>query len=215
MASSVTTDIWKGGEQPPGGGGFGGGRGGDDSGSRGVSRRASVTGLMVLLAAVVMFFAALTSAYVVRRGMSNDWEHTALPGVLWINTALLLASSGVLELARRALRAGKREAFNRFWIGGSALGVMFLLGQYAAWRELNAKGIYLSTNPSSSFFYVLTAAHAIHLIGGVVALLYVSIQALRLRLGPGKRTAIDVSAMYWHFLDGLWIYLLVLFLVWG
>jgi cytochrome c oxidase subunit 3 len=150
-----------------------------------------------------MFFAALTSAFIVRRGHSNDWISTRIPQVLWLNTAVLLASSAVLEFARRALKAGKRETFNRLWIGGSALGVVFLAGQYAAWRELSAQGIYLATNPSSSFFYVLTAAHAIHLIGGVVALLYVSIQALRLRLGPGKRTAIDVTAMYWHFLDGL------------
>jgi cytochrome c oxidase subunit 3 len=212
MASSVTTDIWKGGDQPPGQGGFGGDGG---SGGRGASRRASLTGLMVLLAAVVMFFAALSSAFIVRRGLSDDWVSTAIPTVLWLNTAVLLASSLVLELARRALKAGNRESFNRLWITGSALGVLFLIGQYAAWGQLSARGIYLATNPSSSFFYVLTAAHAVHLIGGVVALLYVSTQALRLRLGPGKRTAIDVSAVYWHFLDGLWIYLLLLFLVWG
>jgi cytochrome c oxidase subunit 3 len=213
MATPATTDIWKGGDQPPGGGGFGGG--GEDSSGRGASRRASVTGLMVLLAAVVMFFAALTSAFIVRRGLSNDWESTAMPRVLWLNTAVLLASSAMLELARRALKAGQRGSFNRLWIAGSSLGVVFLIGQYEAWRQLAARGVYLATNPSSSFFYVLTAAHAIHLIGGVLALLYVSAQALRLRLGPGKRTAIDVSAMYWHFLDGLWIYLLLLFLVWG
>ena len=211
MASSVTTDIWKGGRQPPGDGSGGG----DGPGGRGSSRRASMTGLMVLLAAVVMFFAALTSAFIVRRGLSNDWISTRMPGVIWLNTAALLASSAVLELARRALRAGRRENFNRLWIAGSALGVLFLAGQYAAWLELRAQGIYLATNPSSSFFYLLTAAHAVHLIGGVVALLYVSVQALRLQLGPGKRTAIDVTAVYWHFLDGLWVYLLILFLVWG
>jgi cytochrome c oxidase subunit 3 len=211
MASSVTTDIWKGGE-PPRGRDTGGG---DGPGGRGSSRRASMTGLMVLLAAVVMFFAALTSAFIVRRGLSNDWISTRMPRVIWLNTVALLASSVVLELARRALRAGRRENFNRLWIAGSALGVLFLAGQYAAWLELRAQGIYLATNPSSSFFYVLTAAHALHLIGGVVALLYVSVQALRLQLGPGKRTAIDVTAVYWHFLDGLWVYLLVLFLVWG
>ncbi len=209
MASSVTTDIWKGGQQPPDPGGSDGG------GGRGSSRRASMTGLMVLLAAVVMFFAAMTSAFIVRRGLSNDWASTRLPGVLWFNTVVLLASSAMLEMARRALRAGKRDAFNRLWAAASALGVLFLAGQYAAWLELRAQGVYIATNPSSSFFYVLTAAHAIHLLGGVAALLYVSVQAFRLRLGPGKRTAIDVSAVYWHFLDGLWVYLLILFLVWG
>src|SRR5260370_40006794 len=128
-------------------------------------------GLMVLLAGVVMFFAALAGAYIGGRGLSNGWITTRIPPVLWLNTALLLASSAVLELARRALKAGKRESFNRLWTVGSALGVLFLAGQYAAWLQLRAKGIYLATNPSSSFFYVLPAAHALHLIGGVVALL--------------------------------------------
>src|SRR5438874_9033345 len=131
MASHVTTDIWKSGGEPPPGGGFDGG-----SGGRGASRRASLTGLMVLLAAVVMFFAALTSAFIVRRGLSDDWVSTTMPAVLWLNTAVLLASSAVLELARRALKAGKRERFNRLWIAGSSLGVLFLIGQYAAWRNL-------------------------------------------------------------------------------
>jgi cytochrome c oxidase subunit III len=211
MASSTTPDIWKGSGPPPGGGDFDGGSGG----GRGASRRASLTGLMVLLAAVVMFFAALTSAFIVRRGLSTDWLHTELPQVIFLSTAVLLASSAILEMARAALKAGRRERFNLLWTAGSIAGVLFLAGQYAAWLQLRAQGVYLSTNPSSSFFYVLTAAHAVHLIGGVLALLYVSVQALRLRLGPGKRTAIDVTAMYWHFLDGLWIYLLILFLVWG
>src|SRR2546421_13119735 len=125
MASSITTDIWKGGGEPPGSGDFGGGPG------RGASRRASLTGLMVLLAAVVMFFAALSSAFIVRRGLSTDWEHTQLPRIIFLSTAVLLASSAVLELARRALKAGQRENFNRLWIGGSLLGVLFLGGQCA------------------------------------------------------------------------------------
>jgi cytochrome c oxidase subunit III len=214
MARSVTTDIGKGQwPAPPAGWDFGGD--GDGSGGRGVSRRASMTGLMVLLAAVVMFFAALTSAFVVRRGLSDDWQHTQLPQLLWLNTVVLVASSAALEMARRALKAGRRESFNRLWMAGTGLGALFLGFQYVAWLQLRAQGIYVATNPSSSFFYVLTAAHAIHLIGGVLALLYVSVQALRLRLGPGKRTVVDVSALYWHFLDGLWVYLWILLLVWG
>src|SRR5438874_10011541 len=114
MASHVTTDIWKSGGEPPPGGGFDGG-----SGGRGASRRASLTGLMVLLAAVVMFFAALTSAFIVRRGLSSDWEHTAMPRILFLSTTVLLASSAILELARRALKAGQRERFNRLWTAGS------------------------------------------------------------------------------------------------
>jgi cytochrome c oxidase subunit 3 len=170
---------------------------------------------MVVLAASVMLFAAFTSAYVVRRGLSNDWVSFPLPPVLWVNTAVLMASSVALELGRRALKAGRREEFNRIWTAGTVLGVLFLVGQAYAWRQLSESGFYLATNPSSAFFYVLTATHAVHLLGGITALVYVDIQAVRLQLGPGKRTAVEVSALFWHFLDALWIYLILLFLFWG
>lgn len=174
-----------------------------------------MTGLMVLLAATTMAFAAFTSAFVVRRGISNDWVALPLPRIVWLNTAVLVASSLMLELARRSLRGGRRSAFNRYWTAGTILGALFLVGQAAAWWQLNKAGIFVATNPSSSFFYLLTAAHGLHILGGLTALLYVDVQALRLRLGPGKRTAVDVSAVFWHFVDGLWLYLMVLFLVWG
>jgi cytochrome c oxidase subunit 3 len=174
-----------------------------------------MTGLLVLLAATTMAFAAFTSAYVVRRGMSSDWVAIRLPHILWANTAVLIASSALLELARRRLKSGRRTQFNRYWTAGTALGVLFLLGQGWAWKELSAAGIFIASNPSSSFFYLLTAAHGLHILGGLSALVYVDVQALRLRLGPGKRTAVDVSAVFWHFVDGLWIYLMALFLVWG
>src|SRR5207253_8269574 len=105
----------------------------------------------------------------------------------------------------RSLRSGHRIAFNRLWTAGTVLGALFLCGQYLAWRQLNAQGFYLATNPSSSFFFLLTCVHAVHLVGGITALGYVDVQALRLRLGPGKRTAVDVSAAFWHFLDAVWI----------
>ncbi|SPF55297.1 Cytochrome c oxidase, subunit III (fragment) [Candidatus Sulfopaludibacter sp. SbA4] len=130
-----------------------------------------------------------------------------------MNTVVLLASSLVLDLSRRSLKAGDRSKFNLWWTAATALGVLFLAGQAVAWLQLKAAGVYVSTNPSSSFFYVLTAAHAFHLLGGVSALLYVDVQAWRLRLGPAKRTAIDVTAIFWHFLDGLWVYLMLLFYV--
>ena len=211
MPGSITTDIVGGRGAPPATTGFGGG----DGDSRGASRRASITGLLVLLAASVMLFAAFTSAFFVRRGLSNDWVDTPLPPILWINTGVLVASSIALELARAALRGGRRVAFNRYWTGATILGALFLGGQYLAWRQLNDAGIYLATNPSSSFFFVLTCTHAVHLLGGISALGYIDVQALLLRLGPGKRTAVDVSAYFWHFLDAIWIYLMALFFFWG
>ena len=213
MAGSLTHDIVQGPPPPPLEGGWGDGGGGNDG--RGSSRRASFTGLYVLLAASTMLFAAFTSALVVRRGLSDDWASMAKPSILWLNTAILLASSAALEIARRAIKSGARTRFNTWWTAGSALGLLFLGGQTLAWLQLKAAGVFVSTNPSSSFFYVLTVAHAFHLLGGLSALLYVDVQALRLTLGPAKRTAIDVSAIFWHFLDGLWVYLMVLFYVWG
>jgi cytochrome c oxidase subunit 3 len=213
MAGSLTHDVLKGPPPPPIDRGWGGGDG--DPGGRGASRRASFTGLFVLLAASTMVFAAFTSAFVVRRGLSDDWASIPKPPVLFVNTAVLVASSIFLDLSRRALKAHDRTRFNLWWSVATGLGILFLLGQAYAWRVLKGAGFYVATNPSSSFFYVLTAAHAFHLLGGVVALVYVDVQALRLQLGPAKRTAIDVTAIFWHFLDGLWVYLMVLFYVWG
>src|ERR1035438_701264 len=174
MPSSITSDIIKP-PAPPRGGGYGGGGGPD---GRGASRRASMTGLMVLLAATTMAFAAFTSAFVVRRGISNDWVALPLPRIVWVNTGVLLASSLLLELARRSLKSGRRTAFNRYWTVGTVLGALFLLGQAFAWRQLNAAGIFVATNPSSSFFYLLTAAHGLHIVGGLSALAYVDVQEI-------------------------------------
>jgi cytochrome c oxidase subunit 3 len=201
--------------RPPVIGNIGGGGDGDSGRPSGSQRRASITGVVVLLAAVVMLFAAFTSAMIVRRGLGDDWKSTPVPPVLWVNTAIILASSLALELARRALRRGDRKGFNLWWTSGLALGSLFLIGQYVAWTQLQAQGVFLSSNPSSAFFYLLTATHGIHLFGGVIALGYIDYQALRLRLGPGKRTAVDVAGIYWHFMGGLWVYLLLLFRLWG
>jgi len=162
-----------------------------------------------------MAFLALTAALLMRRGLSENWVSMHKPPILWLNTGLLLASSAALEWARRKLHTGDRMLFNRWWTVGTGLGILFLVGQALAWRELKEAGVYLASTPSTAFFYILTATHAAHLIGGLTALIYVDVQALQFSLGPAKRTAIDCSAIFWHFLDVLWIYLMVLFYVWG
>jgi cytochrome c oxidase subunit 3 len=215
MAGTLTHDTIHLPPPPPVDGGWGDGSGGGSPDGRGAFRRASFTGLYVLLAASTMLFAAFTSAMVVRRGLSDDWVSTPKPPILLLNTAILLSSSVALEVARRALKSHGRGKFNGWWTAGTVLGMLFLCGQLLAWNQLNAANVFISTNPSSSFFFVLTVAHAVHLLGGVSALFYVDVQALRLSLGPAKRTAIDISAIFWHFLDGLWLYLMVLFYVWG
>ena len=194
------------------GGGAGDGRGEDPSGRGGHSpselpTRIYQTGVWLALAAIVMFFMALVSAYIVRKGLT-DWRTLTLPRILWLNTAVLIASSITLERARHAFTRDNESGFRLWWSVTTALGFFFLAGQYVAWRQLAASGFYLATNASSSFFYVLTAAHAVHLLGGIGALLYVLIRGwahLRRRKGIGA----EVAGVYWHFMDGLWVFLLL------
>ena len=170
------------------------------------------TGVAIGIVAIFMFFMALTSAYIVRKGVGSDWVPVVLPRVLWANTAILLASSLTLELARRRLAATDRLGFRTFWLVTTGLGTLFLAGQVIAWRQLVAAGIYLPTNPGSSFFYLFTGAHALHLLGGVGALVYVAVRHFE-KARISLATAAEVASYYWHFMDGLWVFLFaILFL---
>ena len=133
-----------------------------------------------------------------------------MPHVLWWTTAILLVSSVTIELARRALRRSQYGWF-RIWTSlTTLLGFLFLLGQLRAWAVMVNQGVYVYSHPHSSFFYVLTGLHAVHLMGGLFALVLVTISAFRMRITQSKRNAVDVTALYWHFMDGLWVYLFVL-----
>jgi cytochrome c oxidase subunit 3 len=155
-----------------------------------------------------MFFMALVSAYIVRKGTGGDWQPVVLPRILWLNTAILLLSSWALEASRRAWEKGDAAVSRRWWAAATALGMFFLAGQWVAWRELAAAGVFLATNASSSFFYLLTAAHGAHLLGGMVALLYVLTRDWTRLLASGG-VAAEVAGIYWHFMDGLWVFLLL------
>jgi cytochrome c oxidase subunit 3 len=169
--------------------------------------------MWIAMAAILMLFAAFTSALIVRQGISTDWVPTALPPVLYLNTAVLLASSLTLELSRRSLAAHSPDQFARWFYITIGLGFGFVAGQLVAWRELASRGVYLSTNPSSSFFYLLTAAHGLHLLGGIAAMCYLAFHCRKLALKFKKPVAVDVAALYWHFMDGLWLYILILLMV--
>lgn len=175
------------------------------------------TGIWVALAAIAMSFAAFTSALYVREGAATDWHHIAIPPILWFNTLALIASSVTLEIARRRLTAYMRGAEgNRsvptFWLGATlVLGLIFVVGQYLAWLKLRSEGLFLATNPNSSFFYVLTGAHAIHVLGGVGGLTRVIVKFLRPVLSL-RRSTMDATSYYWHFMGILWLYLL--FVLW-
>jgi cytochrome c oxidase subunit 3 len=217
MPGTVTEDIevidvGRGGGTGAPGGGDDDDRGGPSGWPRRVPRRAYFTALQLSLAAIVMFFMALASSYIVRKGLGTDWQQMQLPPILWVNTAVLLASSITIVLARRKLDSGARGEFRTWWWVTMGLGLLFLVGQLAAWRQLAAEGVFLSTNPSSSFFYLLTAAHGLHLACGIFALFYVMFRPWS-RSRIAQETAAELTSIYWHFMDGLWIFLFVLLTV--
>jgi cytochrome c oxidase subunit 3 len=165
------------------------------------------TGVIAGLAAVTMTFAAFTSALVMRQGAPGDWLHFDLPPILFANSGVLIASSVTLEIARRRLARGLPDG--SAWLTATLLlGVLFLVGQIVAWRSLAAQGVFLSSSASSAFFYVLTAVHGLHLLGGLAGLTYV--RARVRRMTPAPLGAVGAAAAYWHFMDGLWIYVFLL-----
>jgi len=168
-------------------------------------------GMWVSLASIVMLFTSLSSAYVVRSGVMNDWFPIAVPRVMFGSTALILLSSVSIEIARRSLKRGLSQSYSRYLLLTTALGLGFLVSQVVAWRQLAKQGIYLASNPYSSFFYLLTGAHAVHLTGGLLALGFLW---LRSRNQVGRQAVADAVSIYWHFMDALWIYLFLLLFLW-
>ena len=196
-------------------------------------RRARL-GLLVALTPVLMLFVSFTSAYVMRQGLPtydprtnqlvHDWIPVKLPALLWVNTLVLLLSSVGMELARRQMKFAAAtvtttpvapdpasEAGKAPWLTMTiALGLLFLSGQWMAWKQLAASGFYVATTPSSSFVYLLTGAHAVHLMGGVVALLVAGLFVLLRRPVTTRSIVVDVAGWYWHFMAVLWVYILCL-----
>src|SRR5580698_5812725 len=197
-----------------GGGGLGNliPAGGDLRRVKGHTPPPASTGMWVVLASITMTFAAFTSALIVRQGGAADWKHLTLPPILYLNTLVLIASSVLLQAARRQIGAymmGRREMPppSRWLYITLGLGLLFVAGQYIAWLQLRAQGLFLATNPNSSFFYVLTAAHALHVLGGLGGLMRVISRFNRSIL---RKSTLDATSHYWHFMDALWVYLLVL-----
>lgn len=197
-------------------------------------RRARL-GLLVALTPILMVFVSFTSAYVVRQGLPTldpqtnllvrDWIPVKLPTLLLVNTFVLLLSSVGMELARRQFRGDVALAASSKagpavspadqtkmpWLAMTlVLGLLFLFGQWSAWQQLAAHGFYVSTTPSSSFVYLLTGTHAVHLMGGVLALVLASIAALFRSSAARRSIVVDVTAWYWHFMALLWVYIFCL-----
>jgi len=169
-------------------------------------------GLRVFLAVVAALFSLFASAYVMRMHL-EDWRSLPVPNLLWLNTAVLIASSVALQWARMAAHRGQMETVRTALFAGGVLAATFLFGQLLAWRELVAAGYFLASNPSNSFFYVFTAVHGLHIAGGLVALGRTASKVWHgVELGE-VQLSVDLCAVYWHFLLLIWIALFGLFLL--
>jgi cytochrome c oxidase subunit 3 len=180
------------------------------------SGKGSESGIWIALFAITMSFAAFTSALFIRQA-STDWTHIAAPRILFFSTAVLLLSSCLMEMSRRGFDGEPTSQIKEHGRGllllviTLVLGLAFVGGQYLAWRQLAAQGLFLATNPNSSFFYLLTGVHALHVLGGIAALAYLLAQ-LAAR-GSVRRNLVNGVAVYWHFMAALWVYLLVVICV--
>lgn len=167
--------------------------------------------LWIGIAAIIMFFAGLTSAYIVRKAEGN-WLEFEMPVWFTISTVAIIASSALLVFAWQNVKEGK-NTFNLL-LGTLILGLFFTYSQVQGWEELVSEGVYLTgegSNPSGSFIYVLTLAHLLHLIGGLVALCITSIKAKQGKYTKENYLGIQLTSIYWHFLGILWLYLFLFF----
>ncbi len=173
---------------------------------------AAKIGLGVFLAVVGSLFALFLSAYLMRMEMA-DWRPLPAPTVLWLNTGLLILSSVALQWAQTNARRGDVEAVQTGLLAAGVLALGFLAGQLIAWRQLDAAGYYLASNPANTFFYVLTALHGLHLLGGIVALGRTTARAWRGIAVEKLRMSVELCAIYWHFLLLIWLILFGLVLL--
>ncbi|MFO1125608.1 MAG: cytochrome c oxidase subunit 3 [Methylocystis sp.] len=176
---------------------------------------ATKVGLAIFLAVAGCLFSLLAAAFFMR-GDAPDWQMPPIPGVLWLNTLLLAGSSVALQLALVAARRADVERVKTALLVGAATAGLFLIGQIWAWRELLELRFFASSNAANAFFYLLTGAHALHLIGGLVALARTTD---RVR-GAGRvtrelTTSVELCAIYWHFLLFVWLLMFAMLIGWA
>lgn len=168
-----------------------------------------------LIGSISSLFATISTILETRWIHSKHWVAIPVPSVLYANTAVLLISSVTVGFAQSSSKTGNRKRALLLLQATLLFGCTFVAGQILAWRKLASQGIYLGSNAGSAFFYVITAAHAIHLAGGMVVLAYVIFRANHLQGAGLEQAATESVALYWHFMDGLWVYLLLLLMLSG
>lgn len=206
-------------------GGGGGGGGGDKRDNDNNQERNQFTpskyrvAMYIILTMIVMTFAGLISAYVVIAvNKEQEWKPFDLPIQVFVSTLIIIASGITYELARSAINAERQEAYRKWLIVTTFLGGAFVSSQLLSWFALVQQGVYVQSNPYAGFFYILTAAHALHLVGGIGALGYLVLRAWKTTPFEEnifkRQTATSVVGLYWHTMDGLWLVLLGLLVFW-
>lgn len=170
--------------------------------------------MWVACASLLMLFSGLTSAYIVRRAAGN-WYEFPIPNAFFTSTIVILLSSMVLHASYLQFKKGNERNYKLFMLGGFILGIAFLLLQYKGWIDLKEMGVPLRTNPSGDFVYVISWIHAAHVLGGIAALIVAMIHAfsLKFKVTEVRKHRFELTLTYWHFVDFLWIYLIVFFVI--
>lgn len=164
--------------------------------------------MWVALASIVMMFTGLTSAYIIKRNLAN-WITFDLPKIFWYSTAVIILSSLTIIISRANFKQRNMRQYRLWLIVTLLLGVSFVTMQYIGFTQLWRSGITLTRNVSFSFLYIIVSLHALHLIGGIIALIIMVIKAYRVRVKSYDIVPVDVVSTYWHFVDLLWIYLFI------
>ncbi|MBK9337127.1 MAG: cytochrome c oxidase subunit 3 [Lewinellaceae bacterium] len=170
--------------------------------------------LWVAIATIIMMFGAFTSAYIVRRAAGN-WYEFKLPDIFFLNTVVILMSSVTLHIAYTSFLKGREKRYKTLLATTLVLGLVFVVLQYFGWKAMAGMGATFTANPSSSFVYVISGLHAAHVLGGVAALIVAMAHAhfLPFRPTPRRRLRFELVVHYWHFVDALWVYLFVFFMI--
>ena len=168
--------------------------------------------LWVGIASIIMMFAGLTSAYIVKRNQPN-WVTFDVPRIFWYSTAVIIISSIVLMQALKAFKQREIQRYRSLVIATLVLGVLFVIMQVIGFSELWAKGMTLQANVSFSFLYVIVGLHALHVLGGIIALLVLFLKAFSNKVRNYDAVPVEVMSTYWHFVDFLWIYLFIFLLM--
>ena len=172
--------------------------------------------LIATLAFVTVTFSALALVFVLRSRVPLNWHHIILPPVLWFDTAVLIGSSITYEVAHRRLIHGDQRGFFRWMLLTTGLGVLFMLGQIVAWWQILAAGQVVTNNPHSSFFFLFSGMHGIHIVVGLAGLIALLYRTREPASGPrwqmNTRVLANAVALFWHYLDGLWVVLFALLL---